>query len=94
VVLEYVDGVSVHVLQDNGKMTEDLAHYIYKSVFSTLRTLKEKEVAHRDIKPENIMVDLESGSVKIIDFGISKKQQPGQIHERDEAGTKRYWSWE
>jgi len=53
-----VDGVSVNVLQENGKMGEDLAHYIYKSVMSTLKTLKGKEVAHRDIKPENIMVDL------------------------------------
>jgi len=72
-VFEYVDGVSVNVLQEVGKMTEDLAHFIYKSVFNTLKTLKTKGVAHRDLKPENIMVDLNNGAVKVIDFGISKK---------------------
>lgn len=93
-VLEYIDGVSVNVLQESGKMTEDLAHYIYRSVFKTLKELKTKEVAHRDMKPENIMVDLHNGNVKVIDFGISKKVKPGETETFDKCGTRKYWAWE
>ena len=32
-----------------------------------------KEIAHRDIKPENILYDREAKTIKVIDFGISKK---------------------
>ena len=46
------------------------------------------------MKPENIMLDLQSGEVKVIDFGISKIVKPGQMETFDKCGTRKYWAWE
>lgn len=35
--------------------------------------MHSKKIVHRDIKPQNIIFCDRIGSVKIIDFGISKK---------------------
>lgn len=33
---------------------------------------------HRDLKPENLLIDGTDGSIKLIDFGISIKLEPGK----------------
>ncbi len=41
--------------------------------------LHQANIVHRDIKPGNIVYDPESGSIKLIDFGISTRINPTQI---------------
>jgi glycogen synthase kinase 3 beta len=41
-------------------------------LFSGLAYLHSLGIVHRDIKPENVLVDPESGEVKICDFGSAK----------------------
>ena len=54
------------------KTEEDLRE-ITKGILSALQFLHSQNICHRDIKPDNIMIHRHSRTVKLIDFGISKK---------------------
>lgn len=51
---------------------EEFKSIIYQIVL-TLKYIHSKNICHRDIKPENVLYDKDSKSIKIIDFGISRK---------------------
>ena len=42
-------------------------------MFRALAYLDGIGVSHRDIKPSNVLVDTETGSIQICDFGSAKK---------------------
>lgn len=44
-----------------------------RQVFETLQYIHSQYLCHRDIKPSNILYDEESGKIKLIDFGISRR---------------------
>ena len=47
---------------------------------------------HRDLKPENILIESDTKRVKVIDFGLSKKQINKAERMRSEVGTWYYSS--
>lgn len=47
--------------------------FIVKELLAGISYFHNKNICHRDIKPENILYGQEEKSIKIIDFGISKK---------------------
>ena len=49
-------------------------------------------IVHRDIKPANIMVDAESGSIKILDFGIASNVASNATLATLVVGTPSYMS--
>src|SRR5687767_10203247 len=47
-------------------------------------------VVHRDLKPDNIMVDRETGLLKIVDFGIARHLQTNVAQSTQGIGTPNY----
>jgi serine/threonine protein kinase len=70
-IMEYVDGVNLRRLLDDGKLAPEEALAIVPQICEALQYAHDKGVVHRDIKPENILLD-KSGQVKIADFGLAK----------------------
>src|SRR5262245_51252141 len=58
---------------DAGKVSHEeywgcIQHSI-KETLGVLAQLEEMGVVHQDVKPDNIMIDKNTGKVKVIDFG-------------------------
>jgi serine/threonine protein kinase len=70
-VMEYVDGVSLHELILKRGPIEPIraAHYIYQAALG-LEHAHEAGLVHRDIKPGNLIVN-RAGMVKILDMGLA-----------------------
>ena len=74
IVLEYIQGRTFK------EAFEDICMYDYaqklelmEQVVEGIEYLHKKNIVHRDLKPSNLMID-KDGTVKIIDFGISRLQ--------------------
>jgi len=73
VYLEYMAGGSIaSILQNYGQLEERTIQVYTKQILRGLAYLHGKQVVHRDIKGQNILVDTD-GTVKLADFGCSKK---------------------
>ncbi|KAK6461760.1 kinase-like domain-containing protein [Scheffersomyces coipomensis] len=73
IFLEYVPGGSVQsMLQSYGPFEEPLIRNFIRQILIGLSYLHGEDIIHRDIKGANILIDIK-GTVKIGDFGISKK---------------------
>lgn len=73
IFLEYVPGGSVQsMLNSYGPFEEPLIRNFIRQVLIGLSYLHGEDIIHRDIKGANILIDIK-GTVKISDFGISKK---------------------
>lgn len=74
-VLEYCEGGELfHYIIEKKYLSEEVAAYIMKQLFSALEYLHGNKISHRDIKPENFMLYKKDDltQIKMIDFGLSK----------------------
>jgi len=76
-VMEYLDGVPLHVRlrESGGRLPLTQTIEVCLQVADALSASHEKSIVHRDLKPENIMLLADPQGrllVKVFDFGIAK----------------------
>ncbi|MGL4423381.1 MAG: serine/threonine-protein kinase, partial [Gemmataceae bacterium] len=73
-VMEYLDGVSLHdLIHRRGAITaERAAHYLYQ-VAAGLSALHARSLVHRDVKPANLLLD-RNGVVRVLDLGLVRSE--------------------
>jgi serine/threonine protein kinase len=72
IVMEYIcAGDLLSYIKKRGKLTEQVAKFIFKQIILTLQYIHNHNIVHRDIKLDNILIDLDN-NIKICDFGVSK----------------------
>lgn len=79
IVMEYIEGRHLkELIKKRGKLTLSEAIDIMSQVCDGIVTAHDSYIIHRDIKPQNIMI-LDSGLVKITDFGIAMALNSTQL---------------
>ena len=69
--MEYVEGSSITRHAKQHGLSTDQRLVLFEHVCDAVRYAHQNLVVHRDLKPSNILVT-EDGTVKLLDFGISK----------------------
>jgi serine/threonine-protein kinase len=70
--MEYVRGRSLDriVAQDGPLPLDQVIRLLFESL-DALSLAHSKNIVHRDLKPENLLVEAETGAVRIADFGLA-----------------------
>lgn len=90
IAMPFLEGRTVAELIKDGALPVDQALDIAIQCARGLAAAHKKGIVHRDIKPGNLMM-LDSGVVKIMDFGISQRNDDSTLTKlRLTAGTVSY----
>ena len=76
-------------IREKGKINEHEAKIIFKQVIGAVAHIHSSGVVHRDIKDENIVLNRETGAIKIIDFGCGTLLKASPY--RDFSGTPEFY---
>ena|GEM_PF-4487160 len=86
-LMEFVDGLSLRQLLNEGKLASQEALAIVPQICEALQYAHNAGIVHRDIKPENILLD-KTGRVKIADFGLAKLMGEGGSQKPEASSQK------
>jgi len=75
-VMELVDGEPIDAYVARRQLSIDERVRLFRSVCQVVHYAHQKRVVHRDLKADNILVR-HDGVVKLVDFGIAKRIDPG-----------------
>ena len=71
-VMGYVAGESLANRLQHGPLDPESARTLVSALCDALDYAHRQGVVHRDIKPDNILIETESGTPRLTDFGIAK----------------------
>jgi serine/threonine protein kinase len=91
-VMEYLDGETVHALDSRSELTLDAVIAIAAQVAEALAAMHEAGFIHCDVKPDNVCVLAEPDfdgrpSVKLFDFGVARSVHTPPSTDSTIAGT-------
>lgn len=88
-VMEYVEGMDLHLRTRAGDVTPQKAREVISQLCDALQFAHDHGVAHRDIKPANILITNE-WKVKVADFGLARDLSAQPNADESEYGTPDY----
>ena len=91
IVMEYVDGGSLHDRMANGPMPWESLWPLLRQMLLGLEAAHTVGVVHRDIKPRNVLLTTDD-TVKLTDFGLARLSDSDATRTQAVAGTLAYMS--
>lgn len=88
ILMEYIDGVTLKDFIQTQKISLQETRQIIIMICQALNYIHSKQIIHRDLKPENILITHNGHNVKLIDFGLSYRDDYDIL--KIPAGTRIY----
>ncbi len=92
-VLEYVEGITLSqwIKEHTGVRPKAIVPWV-KQIGEALDTAHSSQVVHRDVKPSNFMIVRQSGTIKLMDFGVARTPDVTLTQAGTTVGTPNYMS--
>jgi Tol biopolymer transport system component/tRNA A-37 threonylcarbamoyl transferase component Bud32 len=87
IAMEYLAGDSLARMIERGRLrlADGLKYGV--QIADALAAAHAAGILHRDLKPANVVAS-DRGSVKVVDFGLAKLTEPGDLDPMDERATR------